>query len=371
MSYRNLIAIIAITVIGLGIGVAKADSLYVGDSNDNTVKRFDASTGNYLGVFVNHNGCPQNPPSPPPQGCLYGPTGLIFDGPGPQGHLLVADQNVNLNIPGAIYEYNSTTGSFIKALVPPTSKYAPPAPRGIILYPRSGGTTLFVASPSGVTADPTTPGSLQAFDGTSGAFIDSLPSTSSFHPRGVVIGTDGLLYVSNDPGTSVGNGGEILRYSPETLNFIDTFVDNVDCNCDFNRPEGLVFGPDGNLYVTSFRSSPSDTDKILIFAGPSNQNPRTLLSQIVLDQVGQDRAYAQALLFGPGPVSNRVYLFVPVTTPNGPNAGQVRRYDVTDLSKISLDIFVPTTFEQNSPLGSSWYLTFRNTSPVTLDYSPP
>jgi hypothetical protein len=119
----------------------------------------------------------------------------------------------------------------------------------------------------------------------------------------------------------------------------------------------LVFGPDGNLYVTSFRASSRDTDKILIFAG------RTLLTQIVLDQVGQDRAYAQALLFGPGPVSTRDYLFVPITTPNGPNAGQVRRYDVTDLSKISFDIFVPTTSKQNSPLGSSWYLTFRNTSP--------
>jgi hypothetical protein len=197
ISYRNLTAIIAITMIGLGIGVAKADSLYVGDSNDNTVKRFDAGTGNYLGVFVNHNGCPQNPPSAPPPGCLYGPTGLIFDGQGPEGHLLVADQNVNLNIPGAIYEYNSTTGAFIKALVPYTAKLgmaviAPPAPRGIILYPRSGGggTTLFVASPSGVTTDPTTPGSLQAFDGTTGEFIGFLPSTSSFHPRGVVIGPD-------------------------------------------------------------------------------------------------------------------------------------------------------------------------------------
>ena len=311
--------------------------------------------------------------SPPPAGCLYGPRGLLFDG---QGHFLIADQNVNLNIPGAIYEYESTTGAFIKALVSYTAIHAPPAPRGIILYPRKGGgTTLFVASPAGVTTDPTVQGSLQAFDAT-GTFMPLTPPTtlmSSFHPRGVVIGPDGALYVSNDPGTSVGNGGQILRYDPETLNFIDIFVDNNVCNCDFNRPEGLVFGPDGNLYVTSFRANASDTDKILIFAGPKNLSPGTLIlpGGIELDQVGQDRAYAQALLFGPGPVSDHVYLFVPITTPTGSNSGEVRRYDVTNFNSISYDILVPASSKQNSPLGSSWYLTFGYTDPVTLEYSPP
>jgi hypothetical protein len=232
-------------------------------------------------------------------------------------------------------------------------------------------------------------GCVQAFDGATGVFIGFLPFpptlTSVFHPRGVVIGPDGFLYVSNvphpPPPLDTGLGGQILVYDPKEEDgfpFVKVFVDSGDngnsgsCNnCDFNRPEGLVFGPDGNLYVTSFRANSSDTDKILIFAGPASNNPGTLLTQIVLDQVGLDRAYAQALLFGPGPTSNHVYLFVPITTPTrSSNAGQVRRYDVTDLSNISFDIFVPTSSKQNSPLGSSWYLTFGNTSPVTLDYTP-
>jgi hypothetical protein len=189
---------------------------------------------------------------------------------------------------------------------------------------------------------------------------------SSFHPRGVVIGPDGLLYVSNDPILG-GNGGHILRFDPATRNFKDIFVSNDVCNCDFNRPEGLVFGPDGNLYVTSFRASLSDTDKILIFAGPASTSPTpgTFLAKIDLDQVGPQRAYAQALLFGPGG-----RLFVPITTPMGRYSGQVRRYDVSNLDNISFDIFVPSSSMENSPLGSGWYLTFGSTNPATLNYLP-
>jgi hypothetical protein len=143
------------------------------------------------------------------------------------------------------------------------------------------------------------------------------------------------------------------------------------CTCDFNRPEGLVFGPDGkNLYVTSFAkfgaTGQLTSDKILIFAGPASSSPTpgTFLTKIDLDQLGQQRAYAQALLFGPGG-----RLFVPITTPMGRFSGQVRRYNVSNLNTISFDIFVPSSSKQNSPLGSSWYLTFGNTNPATLNYT--
>jgi hypothetical protein len=175
----------------------------------------------------------------------------------------------------------------------------------------------------------------------------------------VVIGPDGLLYVSNDPVLGR-NGGYILRYDPATRNFKDIYVSNDVCNCDFNRPEGLVFGPDGNLYVTSFaKFTPQGqltNDKVLIFAGPASTKPKPgkFIAEIDLDQVGQPRAFAQALLFGPGGK-----LFVPIT-----NTGEVRRYNVTNLNSISFDIFVRSS-------SSQWfYLTFGNTNPATLVYSP-
>jgi hypothetical protein len=376
-AYRNIAAVIGITLLGLGITIAKADSLYIGDGNDNTVKKFDASTGKFLGVLVSNKQCPQNPSSAPPLGCLYGPRGLIFNG---SGHLLVADQNVNLPFNGAIYEYSAQTGTFVRALVPYTDPNAPPGPRGIVLYQ---GAVLFVASTTGtgVPNDPCEIGCVQAFDARSGKFLGFLPPPSelaaSFHPRAVVIGPDGLLYVSNFPDMSTGLGGQILAYDPETLSFKDIFVDNATCvapppgkTCDLNRPEGLVFGPDGNLYVTSFRADSKDTDKILIFAGPTQSKPKTFIAQIVLDQVSKDplqRAFAQALLFGP-----QGDLFVPITGPSpgagqsftGYYAGDVRRYNV---QTNSFTVFIKSG-GSGQPLGSPFYLTFGNTDPGTLAY---
>jgi len=136
--------------------------------------------------------------------------------------------------------------------------------------------------------------------------------------------------------------------------FKDVFTGTANYS-DFNRPEGLVFGPDGNLYVTSFRASSSDTDKILIFAGPGSAHPGMSLGQIDLDLVGQPPAFAQALLFGP-----EGFLFVPISG-NGPDTGAVRRYNVN--TKI-FNVFVPP----GGPLKSPQYLTFGNTDPATLAY---
>ncbi len=68
--------------------------------------------------------------------------------------------------------------------------------------------------------------------------------------------------------------GSIIRF---TLNgkFVDVFTSNNDkgCAANLHRPEGLVFGPDGNLDVTSFEdpSVSTDTDKILIYNGKTGK----------------------------------------------------------------------------------------------------
>lgn len=74
------------------------------------------------------------------------------------------------------------------------------------------------------------------------------------------------------------------------------------------------------------------------------------MDQINLDEVGQPRTFAQALLFGP---NGR--LFVPIT-----NTGEVRRYNVATKA---FDVFIPV-----GTLVQPWYLTFRSTDPRTLEY---
>jgi hypothetical protein len=201
------------------------------------------------------------------------------------------------------------------------------------------------------------PGRLAQFDEKTGAWIRDLsptvPFTTDNGPRGVVIGPDGNLYVAVRNFSPL--SGEVMRFNPATGAFLGDFVDSNPTN-DLNRPEGLVFGPDGNLYVTSFRADASDTDKILEFNGKTG----AYLGKIDLDVAGGDRAFAQALLFGPGGK-----LFVPITG-NGPDTGEVRRYDV---STGMFDVFVPPN-AVGGPLGMPWYLTFGDTDPATLAYSP-
>lgn len=332
-----------VLVVALGI-IPKAnagqpqnvDSLYIGDAKDSTVKRFDVPSGEFGDTLVTHD-----------SGGLNSPRGLLFD---QTGNLLVANQNVNLPIPGEILRYDGKTGKFLGALVPSTDPNTPFAPRGIVL---GNNNTLYVADL--IASDNKSPGRVARYDASTGAFLGNLDTTGftgQFYPRSLVFGPDGMLYVSvrNIPSPL---GGEVLRFDPTTGKFLNIFVASDSTN-DLNRPEGLVFGPDGNLYITSFRTDTSDTDKILRFNGAAG----TYLDKIDLappEALGGHRSYAQALLFGPGGL-----LYVPITGDDPQTTGTVRRYDVT---KGQFDIFVPSAH-----LGQPWYLIFGKTNSATLAY---
>ena len=316
------------------MGIRK-DFLYIGDVSDNTVKRFNAFTGKFLGNFVTSG-----------SGGLLGPQGLIFRD---DGNLLVSNQNVGLPQNGNMLTYNRQTGAFLDELVSSDQEGAPFAPRGIVL---SNNNILYVAdleSPS--SNEVSEPGELRSYNGSTGDFLGIFNHSGfngEFFPRGVVIGPDHLLYVSVFNEFDLLDGW-VLRFDPETMELVDIFIESDDVN-NLHRPEGLVFGPDGNLYITSFRADANDTDKILVFNGTTG----ALIKKIDLYEVGEPRAFAQVILFGP-----EGKLFVPITG-GGPDTGSVRRYDI---GSGSFDVFVPSGIS-----GVPFYLTFGNTDPATLNY---
>jgi hypothetical protein len=361
VGHRHLLAAAAAAlVLTLGPGSAiGADSLYVGDGSDDTVKRFDAETGRFLGAFVTHSDKRQ----------LNGPRGMVFDA---DRNLLVVNQNVDKKRPGEILRYDGETGALLDRLVPRKDANAPTVPRGLVRRQDF----LFVAEFSTGVDLPPPPGRVLKYT-TGGEFVAALVppegtlGTGEFHPRGVVVGPDGRLYVSNFPDLASGLGAQVLRFDPDSGTFIDVFVASVggascDCADELNRPEGLVFAPDGRLYLTGFRANADDTDKVVIFEGPLADRPGAYVGRIDLDAVGGPRAFAQALLFGPGGD-----LFVPITnTPpadTAPATGAVRRYKTADRTFID---FVPPK-AQGGALGQPWYLTFGQTDSATLAYVPP
>jgi hypothetical protein len=122
---------------------------------------------------------------------------------------------------------------------------------------------------------------IKRYAGTSGAFNDTIASGGGLDgPRALVFGPDGNLYVS-------GVNSDILRYDGGTGAFVDVFV--ADGTGGLDQPVGLAFGPDGNLYVANNPIGPST---ILRYDGGTGAFIDTFAS-------GGGLSGANGLVFGP------------------------------------------------------------------------
>jgi sugar lactone lactonase YvrE len=335
------------------------------DVTANNVRAFDAVTGFSKGVLAPAVGQP-NP--------FQSPMGLVFH----DDELLVVNQNKDQPLPGEILSFDRETGKLLRKVVPAVLKNgntnldAPWAPRGILFWHDRIVVATFTDDFNSDPGNPTpAQGSVREYTEAGRLIHPTMRAPvpeDTFHPRGVVIGPDGLIYASNSPKLN-GPRGQVFRFDPQARKFIDAFIDNSDgtakdCTANLNRPEGLVFGPDGRLYVTTFRASGSDpttpdTDAILVFEGPDSPHPGACVDQIDLDAPGTvspNRSFAQALVFGPDGD-----LFVPIAGNSSDTTGAVRRYNVR--THKFTNFVPPQTMEQ------PFYLSFGRTDPATLSYS--
>ncbi|MGA8028717.1 MAG: NHL repeat-containing protein [Bryobacteraceae bacterium] len=164
-------------------------NLYVADyfgTDSGVVRRYSGTTGAYMGVFAS--------------GHLVVPTALIF---GPDGNLYVGDE-VN------VVKFNGTTGAFMSIFIPTGS--------GGLLGPDqfaygSDGNLYIGSAHSGVLV----------YNSSTGAFIKQLvPDIGSRADGGLAFGPDGNLYVGYfDNGETT---DFVVRYNPQTGALIDDFI---------------------------------------------------------------------------------------------------------------------------------------------------
>ncbi len=221
----------------------QAPMLVSGEGSGN-ILRYDGETGAFIDRFVPTGVgglC---------QGLAFGPGSMIF---GPDGNLYVS---CGIDSVGFVMRYDGRSG------VPLHGPLGTPG-RAEFIRDDSGSLirplgfdfgpdgNLYVASTGAISFSPGDADRVLRYDGETGAFIDTFVPTSSGAldgPSGLVFGPDGHLYVSSL------NTDQVLRYDGTTGIFMDVFASSGG-GVSIDQPTHLQFGPDGNLYVSGTRSN--------------------------------------------------------------------------------------------------------------------
>jgi sugar lactone lactonase YvrE len=357
VSRREALARLGIGVVGMflvqpaqaGIAKVRATSgkyLLVSSFNTNSVLRYDEATG----AFVDKIGKANNGGLRQPGGVIYGPDASIYVADGWEWDQGTGHKDV--------LRFDGVTGTFIDDFADQNQLYSP---RGL-LFGADGN--LYVADGS-----PQKPSrGVLRFSGRTGAFIDHFVTPGSGgidDPNGMVFGPDGDLYV----GDVFKN--RVMRYDGETGAFKEVYVAPVNA---LNVIEGITFGPDGNLYVASlgdFFSGGAGPGNVSRFQGPYGANPGAIIDTFVPGGSG-GLCNPVGLLFGPG---GDLFVTSVVGAPSNqggvkgfgvvPGTSQVLRY--SGQTGAFLGVFVgPDSGGLQFPI----FMTFTDTNPTTLNYKP-
>jgi hypothetical protein len=193
------------------------------------------------------------------------------------------------------------------------------------------------------------------YNGTTGDFVDQFVPAGVGgldHPTGLVFGPDGNLYVASCGDRAIGlvlAGNSVFRYDGTTGAPLPApgqagavFASGQELQCG----TGLVFGPDGNLYVGSWLNNST-----VRFNGATGEFMDAFVSP------GSGRLDGpEALIFGP---DGNLYV-------SSLHNNSVLRYDGT--TGAFIDVFVHAG---SGGLKSNHYLVFTHTDPTTLAYVPP
>ncbi len=324
--------------------------LLVSSLDTDSVIRYDETTGAYVDTFV-----------PPKSGGLRHPANLIF---GPDHNLYVGSGTIWDSGDGhkAVLRYNGTTGAFLDDFADANQVTDP---RTVLFGPDGN---LYVDDGNGT-------GAVLRYDGTTGAFLgDFVPYGSGglSHPSGMVFGPDGKNDGKLDLYVASAGTNNVLHFDGTTGAFLGQFVPSGSGGLDHGC--GMVFGPDGNLYIADLPAPPT-TSEVLRYEGPNGPNPGAFLGTFIPSGSGGLGSAVQSLLFGPdGKNDGKLDLYVGTSQfltkgfPTAdPGTSKVLRYD--GRTGAFIDTFV--TPDSGGLQGATAGMTFTETDPTTLNYDGP
>lgn len=285
---RILLLACLCTLAAFGRAGSATEVLFVTDPYDDTVLRFDARIGTFLGVHTDvrrspYPGLDIGSLTVGPDAAIYtGSTGVdaiariepassqslaLFAGDaggqldnvssprpvfGPDGNLYVLSARQD-----KVLRYDGSTGAFLNEFITGAAQSLGDL-RDMHFAP-GGDLLVLVQTPD--AGGPAKNDVILRFDGVSGAFVGEHISSGHFAAAEFEIGPDGNIYVSDFIDHNVD------RFDGNTGVFIDAFA--APRSGGLLLPRELVFGPDGDLYVAMGENP--DGGRVLRFDGSSGK----------------------------------------------------------------------------------------------------